>query len=89
MMTKIDRAHKSYHTPEICDEPRLREIFYSVDNLFKHVLASTNKTDNVLVVIVRDHIANQTIIKPINSVQNSVCIVATTVIVLDLANYRV
>ena len=61
----------------------------SVDNLFKHVSDSTNKTDNVLVDIVRAHTANQTIIKPINSVQNSVYIVATTVIVFDLAKYRV
>ena len=28
LMTKIDRAHKSYVTPEIWEEMHLREIFY-------------------------------------------------------------
>ena len=27
-MPKIDRAHKNYLTPEICQETHLREIFY-------------------------------------------------------------
>ena len=45
--------------------------------------------ERVCLLRICSHIANQTIIKPINSVQNSVSIVATTVIVFDLANYRV
>ena len=45
--------------------------------------------ERVCLLRICSHIANQTIIKPINSVQNSVAIVATTVIVFDLANYRV
>ena len=45
--------------------------------------------ERVCLLRICSQIANQTIIKPINSVQNSVSIVATTVIVFDLANHRV